>query len=57
MIETKRGYVKWTDENGERHKVLESEYKALEEILEKPDTSSDESDNDTVQEPVRDGLA
>lgn len=33
-IEVKRGYVKWTDENGIRHKVLEEEYEAVKEINE-----------------------
>lgn len=27
-VEVKRGYVKWTDENGVKHKVRESEYVA-----------------------------
>ena len=25
-LEIKRGYVKWTDENGVKHKVRESDY-------------------------------
>ena len=34
MVERKRGYVKWTDENGVRHKVAEAEYDAMVELNE-----------------------
>ena len=44
MIE-KRGYVKWTDENGKRHKVKKEEYEAMDELLlgnkETPETDTD----------------
>lgn len=33
-MHVKRGYVKWIDEDGKRHKVLEREYEAMNEIIE-----------------------
>ena len=44
-IYRKRGYVKWTDEDGVKHKVREEEYEAVEKLTEKnPERDQEESD-------------
>lgn len=39
----KRGYVKWTDHNGVRHKVKETDYKPEDELP----FNEEEDDNDS----------
>lgn len=48
----KRGYVKWTDEDGVFHKVRENEYEGVEEIVEE---DMEDADRD-LQEPASDRL-
>lgn len=41
-MELKRGYYKWTDENGVKHKVPQAEYEAMNDLVR--DKESDEEE-------------
>ena len=42
----KRGYYKWTDEDGVKHKVHESEYEAVDDIVKQTEELPEEGSSD-----------